>query len=155
MLTAVRGGQTGIEVTQRLLEQVSPRLTARGSLLFIAVSVTDVFGLMESLNRLFPDRWRTFPTTPVAAPYRRVNHPSAAWLSAPDNPFHPIVWRRDDGWFWRLTWVIEVMPNPPGPIRPGLPLCPYGTEIQPDPGLRRMIERFSSDGFWLDRRPPA
>jgi predicted RNA methylase len=155
IVKAVQGGRTGIEVTRRLLEQASARLTARGSLLFVVVSVMDVFGLMETLDELFPGRWRTFPTTPVAAPYRPSDHPTAAWLSNPDNAHEPIVWKRNDGWFWRLTWVVEVMMAPPGPLRSGLPLCPYGFEVSEDVGLRRMVEKFSSDGFWLDRRPPV
>jgi predicted RNA methylase len=147
--TAVEGGETGIELTMRLLEQVAPRLSEHGSLIFVAVSTSDIYGLRNSLDARFPGKWRTFPSTPVAAPYRRTDDADASWLVDQTVGFEPLVWRRDDGWYWRLSWIIEVSRGLPSGAYSAFTLCPYGLEVSRDPGLAELIGRCSDDGLSL------
>jgi hypothetical protein len=149
MDVAVRGGETGVEVTCRLIEQARSRLTPGGSLLFVAVSTTDIGRLGLVLDRHFPGRWRAFPSTPIAAPYRRVDARHSQWLTDVTTPFRPLVWRRDDGWYWRLSWVIEATNEPSATFRTGFPLLPYGIPADRDPDLMNMIQNNSDDAYWL------
>jgi hypothetical protein len=149
LLTAVRGGDKGIELTLRLLDQVGPRLTPGGSLVFVAVSTSDIASLRQRLDEDFHGQWRTFPTTPVAAPYRSAEDEASRWLTDGTAAFEPIVWRRKDGWYWRLTWIVEVSNGRLSGTGSGFALCPYGLEVDRDRDLSLMISKFSSDGFWL------
>ncbi|MGZ8898337.1 MAG: hypothetical protein ACXW1Q_08510 [Halobacteriota archaeon] len=146
-----------MELKHRLLSQVASRLSDGGSLVFVVVSTGHVRRLAKRLNETFPQCWRTFPPTPVAAPYARVGDPRIEALLDPSLEFKPMIWTRPDGWCWRITWIVEVtkshlfFPAPAytGRTYTGFAMCPFGYEIAWDPGLQAMIKEFSADGFWL------
>lgn len=155
MSLAIRGGETGVEVTCRLIEEAPARLAPTGSLLFVAVSTANVDRLSTVLDRHFPGRWRAFPSTPVAAPYRRADDPQARWLIDPGAALRPMVWRRGDGWYWRLSWVIEATNEPDVEFHTGFPLHPYGMQVDRDQNLMSMINSHSLDGYWLRHESPT
>jgi precorrin-6B methylase 2 len=147
---AVSGGADGMELTQQLLREAASRLTDCGSLVFVVVSTGNVRKLSRWLDELFPRSWRAMAGTPVAAPYTPGSDPRIELLTQPSLGFEPIIWQRADGWYWRLTWIIEATAAA-WPIRPhsGLPLCPLGQEVSRDPALNAIVRRSSKDGFWL------
>ena len=146
---AVDGGERGMHQTLALLKQAPKRLTRDGSLVFVAVSTGAVTSLLQALDEYFPGRWRTLPATPVAAPWAREDDQRAAKLLSGFQSFQPFIWRRGDGWVWRLTWVIEASMEVCAPVVKGLPLYPYGYETAADPALLAQIVKFGHDGYWL------
>lgn len=147
MEIATTGGQTGMEFTCRLLERISERLSPGGSFLFVAVSTGDIRALAAFLDEKFGGCWRTFPATPVAAPWTPVNgNQTRASLEAALG-FKPMIWERGDGWYWRLSWIVEVTPD--GALPSGFALSPYGFEIANDPAAAAMITELGEEGFPL------
>jgi hypothetical protein len=154
---AVKGGPDGTDVTQHLLSQAVARLTPGGSLIFVAVSTGHVRRLGSWLDEIFPGRWRTFPFTPVAAPYARVGDLKLQSLADPSLSFRPMVWERPDGWYWRLSWIVEVttggafFSSEAGSSDPhsGFAMCPFGYEVSQDAALGALIKEVTKDGFWL------
>ncbi len=147
---AVSGGVQGIEITERLLAAVATRLTASGSFVFVVVSTGNVAAVARLLDEQFSGRWRTIAGTPVAAPYAPADDPRIELLLSSCLGYSPFIWKRSDGWFWRLTWIIEAtLATWDPPFHPGFALCPFGQEISQDPALRERVQQFSGDGFWL------
>jgi predicted RNA methylase len=146
---AISGGGDGMGLTELLLRQSSGRLSRGGSLVLVVVSTGDVRGLARRLDELFPARWRVMPATPVAAPYALEGDPRLAVLRDPNLGFRPVLWQRPDGWYWRLSWVVEAFVGRDPLPRTGFPLCPLGFDVARDPALSAMVERLSTDGFWL------
>jgi Methyltransferase small domain len=157
MQQAIVGGWDGMELTHQLLSQSPSRLSDSGSLVFVVVSTGYVRRLTNWLNEMFPERWRTFPSTPVAAPYAPVGDPRIQMLKDPSLDFKPMIWERSDGWYWRMTWVVEATTShsffPASAdvrrTRSGFTMCPFGHDVSRDPGLEAMIKEVSEDGFWL------
>jgi hypothetical protein len=148
---AIDGGEDGMTLTLDLLEQAKSRLSSRGSLVFIAVSTGALAELVAALDRLFPKRWRVLPASPVVAPWALETDERARALLSDARDFTPFVWRRGDGWVWRYSWVIEASMMPAAfPQAAGLPIHPYGYDVNNDPVLKHQIEASSRDGFWLD-----
>lgn len=153
---AVRAGPDGLDLTGQLITQAASRLIQGGSLIFVVVSTGNVRRLASWLDAAFPGRWRTFPSTPVAAPYAPEGDPRVEPLFDPSLGFRPMLWKRPDGWFWRLSWIVEattgetfVSTRGGGAVRTGFAMCPFGYQVDRDPALAAMIREFSSDGFWL------
>jgi hypothetical protein len=155
LLEAIDGGDDGMEPTLSLLLKAPQRLAPSGSLIIIAVSTGNIVRLAHVLNTEFPNRWRVLPSTPVAAPWLPAADPRVAQLRRGAEEFEPMTWSRNDGWVWRLSWVIEVTAGTTFasasdmPPATGLPLRPFGYDLDQDPGLRALINRTGSDGFWL------
>jgi predicted RNA methylase len=155
---AVHAGLDGLDLTRELLTNARSRLTPGGSLLFVVVSTGNVRRLARWLDAEFGGRWRTFPCTPVAAPYAPAGDARVEPLLDTSLDFRPMVWKRSDGWYWRLSWIVEAstggtfFPASAGSAdaRARFVMCPFGYEVCRDPALTEMIREFSADGFWLD-----
>lgn len=155
LLQSVDGGQDGMDPTLTLLRQAPQRLSPGGSLVFIAVSTGNIVRLARALDKQFAKRWRVLTASPVAAPWARADDPLVSRLFEASEDFRPIAWHRDDGWVWRLSWVIEVTTaasftyGDDTPPATGFPLQPFGQNVDHDSGLQALIDRLSTDGFWL------
>jgi predicted RNA methylase len=149
---AVSGGAEGMELTRQLLHEAAGRLAEGGSLVFVVVSTGNVRALSRWLDELFPCAWRAMAGTPVAAPYAPADDPRITLLTQPSLGYEPLVWQRGDGWYWRLTWILEArVTGWSVPPHSGFPLCPLGQEVSRDAGLQDLLRRSSDDGFWLRR----
>lgn len=104
--TAINGGLGGVRFIEPLFEIARTRLIPGGRLIFVTTSTMNYEFILAALDRFFPGRWRLDATTPVAQPYARAESPLAEHvLKLADNK-EVFVWRGDDGWVWRLSWVI-------------------------------------------------
>jgi SAM-dependent methyltransferase len=152
-LQAVDGGADGMDLSLELVQNVKELLTPDGSLVLIAVSTGNIGRLALELDRQFPGGWHVLPGSPVAAPWLPDEDPRVQALRE-NGRFQPFTWKRPDGWWWRLSWVIEASTGNNSQSR-GFPLHPYGYALNLDDSLRHEIDRSSSDGYCLALSPDA
>lgn len=153
MRRSVDGGADGMQKTLNLMRQARTRLTPTGSFVLIAVSTTAIGRLVRGLERLFPRSWRVVPGMPVAAPWARVADERFQRLESEEKSFEPLIWRRADGWVWRLSWVIEASMMPDAfPGAGGLPVRPFGYDFATDEEFGAAVRRFSADEYWIAAR---
>ncbi len=130
-LKAVNGGTEGVDFVLPLIGAVKEHLRPDGLLIFVLTSTMHVVRVVETLDRHFPDHWRNTYHTPVAQPMVPVSSHRAISLKSLAKEGEALIWDNDDGWLWRLTWIVVAKHGVSGePTRGGrLWFEPYGYEI--------------------------
>lgn len=108
MRFAIDGGPTGTRFYDPLLEAIRSRLSPGGRLVFVLPSTLGYRTVVARLDQWFPGKWRTDHTTPVAQPFVRSDSPLARLVMSDAESGDGFAWQEEDGWIWRLTWVIVV-----------------------------------------------
>lgn len=106
--SAVDGGPQGIDFVQRLIASAQDHLSSGGRLVFSLTSTMSFMYIIDQLNHLYSGQWRPADATPIAQPYLQAKDPRAAELFDLCNQLEVFVWAGDDGWIWRLSWIIVV-----------------------------------------------
>ncbi len=142
---AVDGGAEGISFVLDLLDSAMRCLRSGGRFLVVLTSSTP-FRLVEArLNQQYPGSWRLAHHTPIAQPWKKRDSASAdRYLKLAENG-EVFVWDGNDGWIWRLTWIIVledkgiVPPQFASNTRLWLRNASYDV---PDQGYQRLLKAF-------------
>ena len=106
---AMQGNHGGISLLVEMMESLEHILTPHGRFVFLMTSIMDFKSMARILNTRYAGRWRVSPGMPIAAPYCRSSDPMVATLLAMRNTGEVFVWLGNDGWLWRLTWVVAIL----------------------------------------------
>jgi methylase of polypeptide subunit release factors len=131
MRMAVDGGLDGVDIVLSLIVSARQHLVPGGCLIFMLTSSMDFRQVIHMLDGEFRGNWRLAYATPVAQPYVDKSRSWADSVAELVEERRIFVWEGEDGWLWRLAWII-VATNLP--TRKGAPLGrlwfhPYGCNI--------------------------
>lgn len=139
--TAMKGGEGGCELLFGIINALRQVLLSHGRLLFVVTSMMDFRRIAAFLQAHGSQHWRVCPSTPVAAPYCRLDEAVVPRLLAMREAGQIFVWKGEDGWLWRLTWGVAVGASAWSSERPSFGFYPYGF-IPLAPDYRRALEIF-------------
>jgi methylase of polypeptide subunit release factors len=134
--TAIDGGSEGIDPVLALLHAVRAYLLPEGRLVFVLTSMMNFRAVVQALNDSFPGAWRMAYHSPIAQPYMPLSHEQAQELLQMREQRGMFIWVGEDGWLWRLTWIVVAMNlSSPAQTNPGkLWFMPFGYDV-PSPSF--------------------
>lgn len=138
---AIDGGESGAEITVRLVRGIPQHLRAGGRLVLTLPSTIDVASVVQALRESFGQAWRMAPCCPTASRYFPSDHPFAKQLLAERKRGSVFVWEGADGWLWRLTWILVAIHGGSACTGTGLCYAPYGMSDLDDDYWRAIDER--------------
>ena len=145
--TVIDGGPGGITFIAPLFRAAQSYLVPEGRLIFIITSSMTFRSVQAELDRHFPGRWRLDDTTPVAQPYVHHDTPEGRSLLELASRREVFVWLGDDGFLWRISWVVvathQVANDPEHDRR--LWLVPRYYD-RAEPGYSAALRAFNQDG---------
>lgn len=142
--TAMKGGEGGCELLFGIMKALDRVLLPHGRFVFVVTSMMDFRRIAAFLQGHAGRHWRICPSTPVAAPYCRLDEAVVPRLLAMREAGQIFVWKGEDGWLWRLTWGVAVGASAMAlsSERPAFGFYPYGF-IPLAPDYRRALEIFA------------
>ena len=139
--TAIDGGKSGAELTVRLIRSARDYLYEGGRLVVMVPSTIAFADVVGALGESFGQAWRMAACSPTASKYCLSDDPFAKDLLEERRRGSVFVWKGDDGWLWRLSWILVATRG--ASAKPGAGLCyaPYGMRNLDDDYWRAMKER--------------
>jgi SAM-dependent methyltransferase len=142
MKLALDGGEDGLNLLPRLLEDSRRCLADGGRLVFVLTSTMSIPTALELLNHHAAGQWRVAAHTPIAQPYGRPDDPRSQTMLALREEYEAFVWVQDQV-LWRMTWIIVMhkLPDDQRPLQGGLWFRPHGYDPS-SPDYIRSRDRF-------------
>jgi SAM-dependent methyltransferase len=111
---AVDGGPEGIQFVLPLICNARNHLRPGGCLIFVLTSTMDFLEVQRTLGEHFSGSWRLAYHTPVAQPYAPLSSSVGQVLLSLGAARKAFVWEGEDGYLWRMTWVVVASNLPVG-----------------------------------------
>jgi SAM-dependent methyltransferase len=106
MRQAINGGEQGIDYIMPLITTIGDWLVPHGRFVFVLTSTMNFHAVVQQLEDTFFGRWRLAYHTPVAQPFIHLSKPRAQSLLREYKEGKIFVWEGEDGYLWRLTWIV-------------------------------------------------
>lgn len=153
---AADGGASGTDILLRLIKVARRMLTAKGRMVIMVTSGSDVAAVVNALDESFSHSWFASPGTPIAAPIpptpgneKYELEDRGQKLLKFNGSERMLVWD-GGGCVFRLTWALIACNEPPQEqkawtLDKRLPLCPYGWPLSPlPPAYEAASKRFKA-----------